>query len=228
MAAWLRGARSAAPAIPAAESTLGSHPCVALSSAQVLPGWFTVTSSRNAFAVNGDYPLNFVSRSSVQRPLLTSLPLSWKRSPQVRCRICPFAPPGSTWCVLMIFGLRCSESACRPHPASLPVRVPTVESLPPGSFSFTSRLRLAVRLRLPSSAPIGSFHPIRFCPCWAHSGRERGVRPTKLSGACTHVCGRSRPCERIFGQRIRTAIAGCRPTPENSTASPGETAARAA
>jgi flavin reductase (DIM6/NTAB) family NADH-FMN oxidoreductase RutF len=23
-------------------------------------------------------------------------------------------------------------------------------------------------LRLPSSAPIGSFHPMRFCPCWAH------------------------------------------------------------
>jgi hypothetical protein len=22
---------------------------------------------------------------------------------------------------------------------------------------------------LPSSAPIGSFHPIRFCPCWAHA-----------------------------------------------------------
>jgi hypothetical protein len=24
---------------------------------------------------------------------------------------------------------------------------------------------------LPSSAPIGSFHPTRFCPCWAHSAR---------------------------------------------------------
>src|ERR1700693_6027983 len=63
---WLPGcgaARSAAPAIPAAESTLGSHPCVALSSAQVLPEWLTVTSSCNAFAVNGDYPLNFVSHS---------------------------------------------------------------------------------------------------------------------------------------------------------------------
>src|SRR5207302_4029024 len=68
----------------------------------------------------------------------------------------------------MTFGLRCSGPACRPNPASLPVRIPTVESLPPASFSFTSRLRLAVRLRLPSSAPIGSFHPIRFRPCWAH------------------------------------------------------------
>src|SRR5438552_9702458 len=68
----------------------------------------------------------------------------------------------------MTFGLRCSGPACRPHPASLPVRVPTVESLPPASFSFASRLHLAVRLRLPSSAPVGSFHPTRFCPCWAH------------------------------------------------------------
>src|ERR1035438_3522594 len=36
----------------------------------------------------------------------------------------------------MTFGLRCSGPACRPHPASLPVRVPTVESLPPASFAF--------------------------------------------------------------------------------------------
>src|SRR5213080_4712010 len=40
---WLvaYGAADAAPAIPAAESTLGSHPCVALSSAQVPPEWIT-------------------------------------------------------------------------------------------------------------------------------------------------------------------------------------------
>src|ERR1035438_1268363 len=68
---WLPGcgaAKTAAPAIPAAESTLGSHPCVALSSAQVLPEWITITSSCNAFAANGDCPLNFVShsRGSVQ------------------------------------------------------------------------------------------------------------------------------------------------------------------
>src|SRR5258708_10393105 len=36
----------------------------------------------------------------------------------------------------MTFGLRCSEPARRPHPASLPVRVPSVESLPSGSFSL--------------------------------------------------------------------------------------------
>ena len=48
-------------AIPAAESALGSHLCVALSSAQVLPGWTTSTSPCNDFSANGDYPLNFVS-----------------------------------------------------------------------------------------------------------------------------------------------------------------------
>jgi hypothetical protein len=57
------GAAVAAPAIPAAESALGSHPCVALSSAQVFPEWITLTSSVNASAANGHNPLNFVSHS---------------------------------------------------------------------------------------------------------------------------------------------------------------------
>ena len=59
----LYGAADAAPAIPAAESTLGSHPCVALSSAQVLPEWINRNLAANAFASNGDNPLNFVSHS---------------------------------------------------------------------------------------------------------------------------------------------------------------------
>ena len=60
---WLvsYGAADAAPAIPAAESTLGSHPCVALSSAQVLPEWINRNLAGNRFAANGDNPLNFVS-----------------------------------------------------------------------------------------------------------------------------------------------------------------------
>ncbi len=61
---WLTAARAAvdaALAIPAAESTLGSHPCVALSSAQLLPEWITLISSSNASAVNGDYPLDSLS-----------------------------------------------------------------------------------------------------------------------------------------------------------------------
>ena len=68
---WLinYGAADAAPAIPAAESTLGSHPCVALSSAQVLPEWINCNLAGNRFAANGDSPLKFVShsRGSLQR-----------------------------------------------------------------------------------------------------------------------------------------------------------------
>src|SRR5438445_12252223 len=62
---WLRsyGAAKAAPVIPAAESTLGSHPCVALSSAQVTPEWNNRNLAVHGFTANGDYPLNFVSHS---------------------------------------------------------------------------------------------------------------------------------------------------------------------
>ena len=62
---WLiaYGAADAAPAFPVAESTLGSHPCVALSSAQVLPEWINHNLAGNRFAANGDNPLNFVSHS---------------------------------------------------------------------------------------------------------------------------------------------------------------------
>jgi len=67
---WLfyYGAADAAPAIPAAESTLGSHPCVALSSAQVLPEWITRNLAVHAFPANGDNPLSSVSqpRGSLQ------------------------------------------------------------------------------------------------------------------------------------------------------------------
>ena len=69
---WLvtNGAADAAPAVPAAESTLGSHPCVALSSAQVISEWINRSLAVNAFPANGDNPLNFVShpRGSLQSP----------------------------------------------------------------------------------------------------------------------------------------------------------------
>src|ERR1700724_1284846 len=74
---WLfHGAPVAAPAIPAAESALGSHPCVALSSAQVLPEWITSTPPVNAFAANGDNPLNFVSHSRGSRQVAQRSPFS--------------------------------------------------------------------------------------------------------------------------------------------------------
>ena len=55
------GRLAAAPAVPAAESTLGSHPCVALSSAQVLPEWINRNFAVHRNSANGDNPLNFVS-----------------------------------------------------------------------------------------------------------------------------------------------------------------------
>jgi len=59
----LYGAAEAAPAVPAAESTLGSHPCVALSSAQVTSEWINRSLAVKAFTANGDNALNFVSHS---------------------------------------------------------------------------------------------------------------------------------------------------------------------
>jgi hypothetical protein len=46
-------------------------------------------------------------------------------------------PSGCTCCVLMRVGLRVCWHACRPQPASLPVRVPMVADLLPASFSST-------------------------------------------------------------------------------------------
>jgi len=51
------GAADAAPAIPAPESTLGSHPCVALSSAQVLPEWINRNLVVHRISANGDNSL---------------------------------------------------------------------------------------------------------------------------------------------------------------------------
>src|ERR1700675_650626 len=92
---WLPGcgaARTAAPAIPAAESALGSHPCVALSSAQVLPEWISLTSSCNSFSANGDYPLNFVSHSRGSLQSLPPAPLTAPSTLHVR----PGLDPPST------------------------------------------------------------------------------------------------------------------------------------
>jgi hypothetical protein len=59
---WLSfGAASAAPAFPAAESTLGSHPCVALSSAQVSLEWINFNLAVPDFSSNGDHPLTLLS-----------------------------------------------------------------------------------------------------------------------------------------------------------------------
>ena len=61
---WLSyGAAETAPVIPAPEAALGAHPCVALSSAQVLPEWINLTAAVHRNSANGDAPLKFVSHS---------------------------------------------------------------------------------------------------------------------------------------------------------------------
>src|SRR5450631_4325691 len=80
----------------------------------------------------------------------------------------------------MTFGFCCSQPACRPRPASLPVRVPTVESLLSASFSFPSRLRLAVRY--------GYRHRFRLAPFIqldsAHAGHTGAGTLACLHGPC--------------------------------------------
>ena len=83
----------------------------------------------------------------------------------------------------MTFGLRCYQPASRPHPASLPVRVPAVESLLPASFSFTSRLRLAVHY--------GYRHRSRLAPFiqldHAHAGHTEAREPKFLYRTATYL-----------------------------------------
>src|SRR3982750_2511528 len=57
------GADETAPAVPASESALGSHPCGARSSAQVLSEWTTATQPCHDSSSDGNDPLNWLSHS---------------------------------------------------------------------------------------------------------------------------------------------------------------------
>jgi hypothetical protein len=83
------------PAIPAAESALGLRRRRALSSAQVLPEWTTITEPCNNFAANGDECLNFVSRSrgSLQSKTVYLSPSSSYKSPKSATRAPESEPP---------------------------------------------------------------------------------------------------------------------------------------
>jgi hypothetical protein len=81
------GADCTAPAIPASGSTLGSHLCVALSSAQTFSEWKTSTQPCNDFSLNGRYPLNLLSHSKGSLQLRINalpIPLPCCRHPGVR------------------------------------------------------------------------------------------------------------------------------------------------
>src|SRR5713226_6882013 len=82
----------------------------------------------------------------------------------------------------MTFGLRCSQPACRPHPASLPVSCSYGRRFATRFFQLHLAATPCVSLRLSSSTPSSSFHLDRFCPCWAHWGRlepAAGFSPQK-------------------------------------------------
>jgi hypothetical protein len=68
------GAAFTAPAIPASESTLGSHLCVALSSAQMFSEWTTSTQPCNDFSLNGNYLLSCCLTPGVHFSLLKRIP----------------------------------------------------------------------------------------------------------------------------------------------------------
>ena len=135
--------------------------------------------------------------SSLLRRLPTSPPLSRKRSPQVRYRICLLVPSGSTGCVsddVWASLFPANRPGCPAQRAPRP-GTPPAPGLTAGSCSYGRKfaarffqLRLTatpcVSLRLPSSAPVGSFHPTRFCPCWAHGGGlSARARPSGLAMA---------------------------------------------
>jgi hypothetical protein len=153
-------------------------------------------------SLHGRYPA-----SPLLWRLLTAPPLSRRSSPQVRCRIFPLVPSGSTWCV---------SDDCW---ASLfPASWPPAPGLTAGSCSYGRKfatrffqLHLAatpcVSLRLSSSTPSRSFHLARFCPCWAHWGRP---------SACGGRSGRPLPSCRTRSsskERVHVTRAGRGPAP---------------
>ena len=86
--------------------------------------------------------------------------------------------PRAVWLYLM----RLDDLWASLFPASLPPASGLTATFCSYGRRFATRffqLHLAatpcVSLRLPSSAPVGSFHPTRFCPCWAHWGRPPGL-----------------------------------------------------
>ena len=79
--------------------------------------------------------------------------------------------PRAVW----LYRLRLDDLWASLYPASLPPAFGLTASSCSYGREFARRffqLHLAatpcVSLRLPSSVPVGSFHPTRFCPCWAH------------------------------------------------------------
>jgi hypothetical protein len=117
-------------------------------------------------SLHGRYPA-----SSLLRRLLTSSPLSRRRSPQVRCRIFPLVPTGSTGYVSDDFWALLFPASLPPAPGLTADSCPYGREFATRFFPFHLAATRCVSLRLSSSTPSSSFHLDRFCPCWAHWGR---------------------------------------------------------
>jgi len=90
-----------------------------------------------------------------------------------QCWFFPLAPSGSTEFSLMTVGL-CVCSPARPlFPASLPVRIPTVESLSSALSVGPLRFRPSRSTTVVVIYPVRNFHPDRPSTCQAH---ERGLQ----------------------------------------------------
>ncbi len=113
-------------------------------------------------------PLNFLShwRGSPQ----TSSPLSRGRSPQVRYRIFPLVPPGSTRCVSDDFWASLFPASLPPAPGLAADLCSCGRKFATRFFQFRLAATPCVSLRLSSSTPSSSFHLARFCPPW-HTGQ---------------------------------------------------------
>ena len=124
--------------------------------------------------------------ASLLWPRRTALRLAPESAPQVRCCVCPFAPPGSTGCVAE--DVWASRS---------PARSPPAPGLTAGSCScgrrFAQRcfrLSPCVSLRLASSPPSSTSQLVRLSACWAHwsglsatpASTPAAIRPRSASG----------------------------------------------
>ncbi len=159
---WLafEGAADAAPAVPAAESTLGSHPCVALSSAQVLPEWSNRNLANNAFPANGDNPLNFVSHSrgslqvlgSKREEDLRDIRVPQQPSAENQCssqrRADP--PPLAAWVALLEQQRKAGSTRRRFAPAERVGTSPRRGSRSRGSLRGSAERRAEVNVKTPS------------------------------------------------------------------------------
>ena len=134
-------------------------------------------------SLHGHYPA-----SSLLRHLLTPPPLSRRRSPQVRCRIFPFAPTGSTRCVSDDF-----------RALLFPASLPPAPGLTAGSCSYGRRFATRFLQWLHLAFRYGCRHRLRLAPFIqrdsAHAGHTgagalaRGRRPRRPARLVTLSLG---------------------------------------